>query len=330
MNLADIRTDLYDRLGLNTVPATAVSSRLDRFVNQTHRKLLTKRNFTKLRRHTIPAACVANSPYMVLPQAMTRVMIVTDRVNRWPLDEIKIQDSRRLDPGLSQIMAYPSGYFVDNFSAATALDPSAACQPFAVSDNVADGATKTVFIEGIVTGGYSRRASAALNGTTPVAVDPLATWIYISKFYFQNTAGTTAVPTGTISLTEGNGATPNILSVLSPGRPYARYTRLSMFGVPSQINTYYVDGDLRIEDMTQPNDEPMIPEDWHWMLVNGALQMEYRKRERLDLYGAEAREYNMGEEGLKLYLSQQGGVARDTNNPSKNFSQLGPNFSAGT
>lgn len=327
MNLADIRTDLYDRLSLTTTPPTAVSARLDRFINQTHKRILAKKGFTKLRRHVLTAACVANEPFMTLPQAMTRVIIVTDRVNRWPLDEISIQDSRRRDPGIAQLVSYPNAYYVDNFSSATARDPSAACQPFVVSDDAADGATKKVYIEGIITGGYFRSASIAMNGLTPVAVDALATWVYIQKFYFQNTAGTTASPTGNVTLTEGSGG--NELARLGPGRSYGRYTRLGLYGTPTQANTYYVDGDLHVSDMAQADDEPLIPEDWHPMIVSGALAMEYRKRERLDLMGAEMREFKEMEDGLKLYLASQSGVARNPQTPAL-FSQLGPNFPAGS
>ena len=42
MNLGQIRADLYGILNYASTPATEVSARLDRYVNQTHRMILTE------------------------------------------------------------------------------------------------------------------------------------------------------------------------------------------------------------------------------------------------------------------------------------------------
>lgn len=329
--LSDIEATLYDRLGFDSAPATKVTTRLRRFINETQRQIIATRGCSKIRRRVLPFSTVANTPFAVLPQSAVNIITIQDRVNQWVLDPVSIEDLRAEDPGLVAASSFPNRYVILNYAAPVAQDPTAACELFAVSTAGGDGATKTVMIEGITTGGYYRSASVALNGGNPVSLGAAITdWIGVTKFYIAPSSGTTLVnATGNITLTQGLAGAE--LGRIPIGRAFARYTRLHMHPTPSAIGTYYADVDLHIDDMSSLADEPYLPEDWHWMLVSGALMKEFQRRKQPVEYGEEKQAFKDGMSGLKLFLSKRSGVALGLNRKYRmRFSQLGANFPVGT
>lgn len=321
MNLGDIRLAIYDRLGYNSNVDSPVTRRLDHYINTSHKEIVTRKQMGKLRRWVLPFTCTANSPYVVLPQSAAQVICIVDRVNNRPLDEISLQDLRIRDPGLTFAGSIPDSYVVLNTASSVAVDPSTASQLYAVSDSVSDGPGLSVLVEGMITGGYYRRASVGLNGLTPVALDNNSTWIHVTKFYLSGKS------TGNVTLTQGSGG--NELSRVSQGRSRARYTTLHLSGTPSTAITYYADVELHIEDLVNPSDEPYTPEDYDWLLECGALRLEYLRRggSSLQQYAAENARWTMGVKDLQAWVTRQTGIARKDNKRSQ-FSQLPWNFPA--
>lgn len=325
MNLVQMQTDWYEFTEQGASPAAAVIARGIRYFNQTQRMILGDKAFGVFRRKVLTCASVANSPFMTTPQAAVRLYTLLDRTNQWVLDPVSLQDVRRFDPGLTSTTSYPDRFFIENYSSCVSREPSAAFRPFVVSDDATDN-TQKAFIEGTI-GGYYRTASVNLNGLTPAALSALTTWDTITKFYIQKQDGTTQAAVGNVTLTEGSGG--NELSRIPPGRSFPRYTMIHLYPTPATSSTYYADVDLHVEDMASADDEPLIPEDFHWMVVSGAKQLEYRRKQRLDLYAAEKAIFTDGWRNLKLWIAQNPGVARNDQTPRR-FSQLGPYFPPGS
>lgn len=329
--LSAIEFTLYDRLGFDSAPDTKVTTRLRRFINETQREILGTRGVSRLRRRVLTFTCVANTPFAVFPQAAVNVLTVQDRVNDWVLDPVSLEDLRAEDPGLTAATTYPNRFVLLNYAAPVARDPDGSSALFVVSDSASDGNTKVIQVEGVNAAGYYQTASVAMNGITPASLGTLtATWVAVTKFYIAPASGTSLLTAaGNVTITQGSGGTE--LGRIPPGRAFARYTRIHLHPTPSQVNTYYADVELHIEDMSSLADEPYLPEDFHWMLTCGALKKEYQRKEKPISYGIEDARWKKGISDLKLFIRRNPGVALGLNRRYRmRFSQLGPNYPVGT
>lgn len=327
MNVGDIRLRLFDRLGYASSPDSAVVRRMTGFIDEVHREILGKRGMAVLRRKILTCTSVADSPYMVLPQAAVNIAVIADRTNGKNLDLMSIQDVRARDPRLNFTGTIPDGYAVINMNAPVALDPTAAAELFVISDSTGDGAGISATVHGITSSGYPRVASIAMNGTTGVSLDTTITdWLQIQKWFLSAQAKGTV----TLRMTSGAGTT---LGTITPGRSSARYTQLHLSPTPSSALTYHVDCEVHVENLLAPNDEPLLPEDFHDLLVLGALMKEYHKRKNYPavqaiegMAGGWTERWN----DLQAFVRRSQGIARGPNRKNQGFSQLGPMFPAGS
>jgi hypothetical protein len=303
MNLGDIELAVLDRLNFNTSPDSSIRRQVRSDINIGHREILGSKGFGVLRRAVLPATSVASSPYMVLPQAATAIITIIDRANNRILRPMSLQDVRYRDPGQTFTGSIPDGYAVLNYAAPVALDPSAAASLFAVSDSALDGSGTSVNVEGIVTGGVYRRASVVMNGVTAVNISStISTWIHVLKFYVSSQAA------GNISLHETSGVGTE-LGRIQTGRSYPRYTQVYLTGIPAAAQTYYCDVELHVEDMVNSTDEPLIPEDFHYLLISSALKRYYLKRRDFDSLRAETATWAQGFGNLATFVRRRAGVA---------------------
>jgi hypothetical protein len=304
MNLGQITLGIYDRLGFNATPDSSVTRRINQYVNDAHREILSRRGFSSLRRvPAMVATSVANSPYMVLPQAAVAISVIVDRLNNRTLDPVSIQDLRYRDPGLNFSGTIPDQYAVIDYASCIAADPSVASALFVVSDAAADGPGLTANIEGTITGGYYQRTPVALNGTTAVNVTTaISSWVHVTKFYLSGSA------MGNVTLHQTSGVGTE-LSRIPPGHSYPRYTLIHLSGTPATSQTYYCDVDLHIEDMKNATDEPLIPEDFHSLLETGAMKREYMRREKLAQWKIEDADWRQGVADLGAFLRRRGGIS---------------------
>lgn len=304
MNLGQIELAVYDRLNYNSTPDSAVTRRVRHYINDTHRKILGKKGYEILRSRTLPMTSVASSPLAVLPQAATAIRLIMDRANQRPLNPISLADVRAMDPGQSFTGSIPDSYCVLNYSSPIALDPSAAASLFIISDSAMDGSGTSVSIEGITSNGDYRRASTALNGLTAVNINSLiTTWTTILKFYLSASAA------GNVTLHQTSGVGTE-LARITPGRSSARYTQIYLAGIPAASQTYYCDVEVHVADMVNVNDEPLIPEDYHWLFETGALKQDYLRREKSDLWKIEQATWLDGMESLGAHIRRRGGVSK--------------------
>lgn len=327
MNMGEIRESICDQIGARVNSDPAVMRVIDRWINDTHRMILGKKGFTRCRKAVLPCSSIANSPLMTLPQAVTSFSVIVDRTNNRNLVPISLQDVRYRDPGLTFSGSIPDSYAIVNFASAIAREVSAAASLFVISDSANDGAGLTATVEGIISTGYYQKARVALNGVTGVNVSStISTWLHPTKFRLSGQAS------GNVTLREGSGVGTE-LACIPPGRSIPRYTQVHLSPTPATAITYYCDVMLHVEDMGDTNDEPLIPEDWHWLLESGAMMRNYLKKEKISLYREEKLNFNTGMADLKAHLATKGGVSVDgqrANQGGRQFSQLGPNFPAGS
>lgn len=323
MNLGQIESTLYDRLGFQSTPDSAVTRRIRNYVNKTHREILAMRGLGKLRRAVLTASSVASSPFMVMPQAAVAVIVIVNRTSGMPLDPISIQDLRFRDPTMVGTSSTPDSYVVINLAAAVAIDPTAAASLFAISDSALDASGTSVTVEGITSSGYYKRANVAMNGLTAVNLSTVITdWVHITKFFISAQAA------GNVTLHQTSGVGTE-LARIPPAHSYPRYTQVQLSPTPSDAVTFYCDVELHVEDMVSVNDEPLIPEDFHGLLETGAMRREYSRKEKAQLWKIEDIEYQRQLSDLKGFVSRMGGIARRQNGQPR-MSQLGPYFPPGT
>ena len=331
MTLFDIETDLNEQLSYPPVPAPSVRDRLRRYINQTHRQILSIRGLSKLRRAILTTSSVAESPFLSLPQAAVHIHALVDRTTSVPLSDITLTDIRVRDPGLMHRSANPGAYTILNFTAAVARDPTVPSTVSVKSTAVTDGATKAVYLEGVRSGGYLARQTIVLNGTTPVTDPGIADWVAFTRFQTGLAAGGAANASGNITLHQGAGGVPaNELAFIASNRSNAVYTRLHLFPVPMATVLYHVDVDLMVLDLASPSDSPLLPEDFHWLLISGALIKEHVKRQHHDAATEERRNFKDGLGDLLAFVSRATGPAINTERRRGQYSQLGPWFPAGS
>jgi hypothetical protein len=321
MTRAALLTALALRLNKDATTLNATTqARLLTFLNERQRRLLTLPGLRHLRDATITVDSVASQPNYVLAN-IAKIQRFFETTNDRVLWEMSQQDYRLVQPDTT-ITGTPEA-FVWLGQQAVATPPSDASSLFVTSTSAAD-TTQTVYVDGVVTGSYPASASVTLTGVTAVNLSTaLATWIRVDKFYLS------AVGAGTITLHEDSGAGTE-LARIPIGQTSTNYAGFALYPTPSAAITYAVDITRAITDLAQSTDVPVLPEDFHDVLLLGSLMDEYQHLSD-DRYAIAAREYQQRVNELKYWLSetstgQRGGLVRDWDRPS----QLGPWYPPGT
>ena len=293
MTYGTILAELYRRLNYASAPAADVTTRLAAFLNTTHRQILSKPGLERLRDDTITFASVVDRAQYGLPQSIQRIQSITDRTNDRHLQLRSLAWIRATDPGLDQT-GTPE-YYTPIGIQAVALQPSDASEIFVDSTSASD--TNIAYIEGIRTGGYFRALNVTMTGVTAVSLGAAITdFVEITKFYLS------AAAVGTVTLHEdASGGTE--LARIPIGQTFSRYQGLQLWPTPSAVVTYFVDYMRNIPDMSVTNDEPLLPEDFHWLLVEGSLIKEWTKKDDLNRREAAQADFDRGLSDLKYAVT---------------------------
>lgn len=317
MNLTAQLAELYRRLSYTSAPPSAVTTRLTSYLNITHRQLLGMPGMETLRDDTITFASVSGQVYYGLPPSVARVEAITDRSTALRLRLLSRDDIRDGDPGLLSTGSTDS-YSIFGFQQVQ-VQPTAATGLWAVSSAAGD-TTQSVFVETVRTGGYRYTASLTLNGVTRVQLAALTDHVEVVKFYLS------AVGVGNISLyTASSGGTE--LARITIGQTYARYLGIQLWPTPTSAITYYVDYVRTIPDMSNGTDEPLLPEDFHWLLVEGALDKEWTGLDDSRQTVARAA-YAKGLSALKYFVTCPADFAPSRNGSFTERSRFGANYPA--
>lgn len=288
-------------------------------LNVGQRQLLSAKRFARLRDVTIPLVSVANQPDYALI-GVSKILRMWDVTNQWPLTEMSEPNYRQIN--IPDVSGTPE-FFVWRSRRATASDPSNASSLFVKSTSGAD-TTQTVYIEGAITGGYQRSASVQLTGATAVNVSAaISTWVRVDKFYLSEAGA------GVITLLEDSG-TGTELAQIAIGKTSTPYQSITLWRTPGGVYNYLLDVTREITDFAQDTDTPLLPDDFHDLLLLRAKRDEclHLKDER---YGAVKQEYDERVNQLAFWLAETGtaqpyGLGQALQRPS----QLGGWFPAGT
>lgn len=300
MNVAALEAECYRRIGATTAPPSDVVLRIIGFLNVTQRQILGLPGMEAFRDDTITFASVSGQSLYGLPQAITRIESITDRTTMLRLRAMSLDDLRAGDPGL--VTSGPSDSYIVRGYQAVSQQPSAAAEIFAKSTAAGD-TTQIVRLEVIRTGGYFRTLSATLTGTTAVSLGATVTdVIEITKCYLS------ALVSGTVTVHQTSGAGTELArfgnAISSSGNLSAlRYLQIQLYPTPTSALTYHIDYVRTIQDWaTGSLDEPLIPDDFHWLLVEGAVLKEWTKRDddrRVDA----KREFERGLSALRYWVN---------------------------
>jgi hypothetical protein len=295
MTLSELLADCYRRLALPAVPNSTETTRLTSFLNTTHRQILGLPGMERLRDDTLwftVHPTVPGRQSYGLPQIVERIEAITDRTNHIKLTLRTLQELRATDPGLTAT-GIPHSYIVRGYQQVQ-IQPPMPCHPHVFSH--AAGDTTVVHVEGVGEYGDQRKVAVTLTGTTPVPVAASADWVEVTKFYLE----TPALATVAICI---DAADTLDMAAIIPPLTYARYLGITFYPIPTAVNMpYYVDYVRNIFEMVNPTDEPLLPSDFHWLLVEGVLLKEWTKRDDDRRVTAE-REYAKGISALKYFVN---------------------------
>jgi len=271
MNLGAQLSELYRRLNYQTTPATAVTTRLTAFLNDTLQDLISEPDLGRFITEHVPpitVASVANQAIYAAPYTVTRIDAITERVNNRRLDMREWDWYRTANPDPTIFSGVAQAWVPVGFQAVQ-VQPAAATGLWAASSAGAD-TTQTVRVETVQTGGIPFSGSLSLNGSTRVQLGSATTHLEVTKFYLSATA------VGTVSLFDA-ASSGNTLATIPIGQTFGRWFAFALWPTPSSAITYYLDGENRLPDMSQTTDEPPLPERFHRVLVDGAEWREYQK-----------------------------------------------------
>lgn len=322
LTLTTLLTDLYSELRYAASTPTSVTDRLTRYLNRTHRELLTIPGMTRLRDDTFPITTVANQAQSGLPPAISRIQGIVDRVNNHKLKQVPLEQLRLMDPSQAFVAGYPLRYAVVG-ERHVQTQPAAATGVWAVSSSASD-TTQKVYLETILTGGYINYPSSVfvtLNGTTRVQFGARTDIINVSKFYLDLTGAV-----GFVSLFDAAVA-GNELARIPPQQTYARYLTVEWHPIPTTAQVLYVDATRQVIDLVNGGDEPLIPSDFHYVMHLGALAKEYTFLD--DSRAAQARaDYAAGMRALKSWVGNDGDRLASLRSIPRGWSPLGSSFPA--
>ena len=267
---------------------TQVQARFLAFLNHAHRKVLTQVN--KLRISRFPLQMVNGQQQFTLPPGIEEVIDIIDpQRNMRKLNSRTMQWVRQHGPQAEIFSLGPPSDWVNMGVVAyqqqiVQIIPTANLQNIvftsssnltAVSSNTADTANVCIeyFTAGPVAtdpGGYPGSANVALTGTTPIQVGTANNITELTSFYLSSECN------GFVTLAVANGT---IISTLAPGQTFARFKSILLFPTPNDSSlVLLMDCVRQVPDMlANPNQEPLIPLDWQWILIEGVLYQEYEK-----------------------------------------------------
>lgn len=308
------------RLGKDaTTINTLAKQRCIDFLNERQRRILSAKRFARLRDVPVSLTSVADQADYALV-GVSKPLRMWDTTNeRWIF---AMSEAQYREINVTGISGTPDA-FVWRGLRPTAKDPSNASSLF-VKSTAAGDTTQTAYVEGVTTGNVPRSTSVTLTGTTAVDVaSTISTWERVDKFYLS------AVGAGTITLHEDSGSGTE-LALIAIGQTNTQYQRVSLYQTPGGVYSYLLDVTRDITDLAQDTDTPLLPLDFHDLLLLGALCDEYEHLNDERLVVAQ-RNYDKREKELALWLAQTGtSEAYGLGQPMQAPSQLGSWYGAGT
>jgi hypothetical protein len=307
MNLTALLADCYTRLREPPSPAATTVARLTSFVNEVQRELLADPDIARLRDDVLPVTAYANRARSGLPPSVARINKLVDRANNLPLKQVPLSDLRLTDPGQTYTGGYPLRYSVIGQQAVAAQPTTVGSGLWVVSSSATDVGRKA-YLETQVLGGYPNQtltAGTTLNGTTRVAVGTRTDHVLVEKFYLDLAApaGSTAAA-GFISLYDAAVSGTELARIPLPNT-FSRYLAVEWWPIPTVDVIETADVTRTIFDLVNGTDEPLLPPDFHYVLLAGVRMKAYEVLDDNRVARARA-DYEVGKSALRSWVLTNG------------------------
>lgn len=319
MTLRDLTEAVLEEIGYSKTGAgREVTVRLRRRLNDWHRRLLSRPGMVRYFRETFATTftTTADTHTYGLPPAVGRISSLTEATNEVRLAQRSLDWLRAMDPGNSSV-GTPEAY-IPLGTAPVQTQPSDASTLYVVSSSASD-TDVTATLRYLDSAGVVQTDTETLTGTTAVALG--SDVVEVFGFSLAPT------PQGTVTLTE-DAAGGTTLARVPANESTRRYLQVRLWPTPSAALTYAVDAVRENVDLVEEYDEPLLPRDFHYLLVLGATADEMRMRDD-SRYEALRLDMEQGQRDLMAWVWNNADYVPGAGRQSAP-SRLGAWFEAGT
>jgi hypothetical protein len=295
VNVGEILKEVYIDLDYDEIPPLSVTERLKGYIRRAYGTILREPDLSLLRDTTTPLTFVSVLGQTVygLPSQIARPVAITDRTNNRLLTPMSLVDLRLNDPGMTSTGTpwawVPLGYGpAQGVPMATGL--------WVASASALD-TTQTVLLNGVrVNGLATGDLTAKLNGLARVPIGTITDLVDVQHLSLNATA------VGVVSIYDAATA-GTVIAQIGIGRLAPRYFRVLLYPQTDVGITYYVDGQLHIPELDDDQDVPLLPPDFHTLLITGALMHEYKRKDDTSRIVTLAADWARGLDRLKHHVS---------------------------
>lgn len=277
---AEIRTAVNNRTretGINTIINDMINNTLQEiqspgwaFSTQQRR---THQHYWNFNKRKTTFNCVANQEDYELPRDVDKIYLLRQIASPSTLKFIEDRDFYMAIP-------YPTAtgnpfYYRIFEETGVAIVLAADDKVTIVSDALSGDSTQTISVVGYASvDGIKDSETIALNNNT--TVNGTKTWMANKPLRISKSASTT----GTVSIKRFTTPYTTLLT-LGPEDKSAYFKIVSLYPIPSTAITMYLAYFTRIRILANDSDTPDIPEEWHWIIEQGAVAkvLAYRENE---------------------------------------------------
>jgi len=269
MTLSEIQAAIYRRVNLAASPTSEPVARILGYINEAYREILSHPNLRTLRHGAITFATVASQAEYGFPFGVARVLRLRDLDNQTALEPMGLDAYRVLEPDPVDNTGTPRAWAPVGYGPVSRQPSQTGLW---VASSSASDTTQTVRVQAVRHDGTLDTLTATLTGTTRAQLGTNATYETVTVLSLS------AAAVGTVSLFDASSS-GNTLAVIPIGRTFSRYFVVALWPTPSSALSYAMDFDHAIVDLANATDEPLLPVDFHDLIVHGALMHEYEHRD---------------------------------------------------
>lgn len=302
MTLGEMLSSVYEDCGHPASPATVVTTRITKNLNNAYRMILGDPALRGLRDSLRESAFSSASGQWnyVMPEHLSRVTAITERDNDRRLEPITLDYIRTHDPGMT---ASGSPWAFVNKGRRPTQFPVADVMSglWAVSSSALD-TTQVVEINAVRAGGtMTGDVAVTLTGTTRAQFAP-----GVTDFQEIQTLRLSAACVGNVTLYDA-AVDGNALAIISAGKLSSNYLIIQLYPTPSSVIAYFVDGEMKPVTMDDTQDIPVLPEEFHDLIPLRAKAYEYEMQRRDVEYAQAMRDFTKRFDDLKYRMNVQHG-----------------------
>jgi hypothetical protein len=300
MTLLDIERDICRRLDKNAVnldPET--KARLDTFINDVYRELL-RLDGINLRDEWMPFNTISGQDRYVLPQSVTQIYRITDRSTGRGLRQVPVTSMRDADPQ-ARTIGPPIYYAVLSEGGIQRQPGGTDLELISVSNQPISAAIVISYED---TSGFMRTVTVQMNDQSNAALPPEIRRVYSCAYDLS-----TPIPLASGVVLREKVALRTI-AILPAGAGTSGLALhqwvLVLWPTPQGIYNYGIDFVYPRRPLTNSGDEPMLPEEFHTLLVWGGCREECLKMDD-DRLGYYKDKYEDDVKRLRAFLHQSRG-----------------------